>query len=537
MNKYTKWAILTFIILLFHFYLATGFITLFQVVNDADWTSGELGAAVRQWKESYLNPIDVYSHLVRPENSYDEHLLVKTLLCLPITFLLFVILKFRSVWLRGTYKDASEYGSHGTARWATRREIFRKGEVTGNPYNELESAGVVLGYLKQSKNKAPYVTIPPDSELNQNVVVFGGSGIGKDYTYIKTQIFHTMVPFQPKGKRLALAEDRATPKEYSIVVTDPKGECYRDTAMTLEQQGYEVYAFNLVNMKHSHRWNALDYVDDELEAERLANLIVNSDDHKTGDPFWPRAEKALMCAIILFVKFELPEDQQHLANVVHIGMTYNEEERMNALFGALPYNHPAITKYNIFRAAPSETRAGILIGFGTQLSLFANRKIADLTSQSDFRLDNIGKKKTALFLIIPDGDTTFKDLTSLFFAQAFEQWWKVANEHGGTCPVGIRFLGNEFKNIGKIPMLAERTSVMRSKGISIQIVLQSRVQLNNLYDKEADEIFANCDTIVFLGTNDNKTALEMEKELGETTIEIQTKSQSETTTLDRKSVV
>ncbi|MEK4983574.1 VirD4-like conjugal transfer protein, CD1115 family [Bacillus sp. FSL K6-6540] len=523
-----KWCLVIAGIFLVHLYVAGGLIALFMIINQADWTDGQLLDAFKYWTAHYFNPLDLYSNVLIPTNQFDVILCGRVFMSLPISILIFLF-TFRSLWMRKKYQDASTYGSHGTARWATLKEILRKGDVTGSPHNEINSAGVVLGYVS-AKDKR-YVTIPPDSELNQNVIVFGGSGVGKDYTYITTQIFHTMVPFEPEGKRKQKALDRRIPKEYSLVVVDPKGESYNTTAASLEEKGYEVYSFNLVNMKASHRWNALDYVKDDISAEKLANLIVTSEGHTNGDPFWPRAEKALMVAIMLFVKFELPENMQHLPNVLHIGLTFNEEERLDMLFNALPYNHPAVMKYKIFKMAQSETRAGILIGFGTQLTLFANRQIAELTSQSDFKLDNIGKRKTALFLIIPDGDTTFSALTSLFFTQLLQQLWDVANENGGTCPVGVRILGNEWANIGRVPMLAERTSVMRSKGVSVQLVLQAKSQLEKTYEKDAPIIMQNCDTIVFLGTNDSQTAQEMEKDLGETTIEVQTRSQSETNSL------
>lgn len=517
------------IILLFHGYVGGAGISLGMTVNQADWLNGELSKAMGKWEATYFNPVSTFEHLFDPQDDFQRKVSLRTLYSLPISFILFILIFYRWFWRRKHFKEASEYGSHGTARWATRKEIFRKGEVTGNPYNELDGAGVILGYEEKGSGKGKYITIPPDSEINQNIVIYGGSGIGKDYTYIKTQIFHTMVPFDPKSnKRLEKAKQRNIPTEYSLLVIDPKGECYRDTAASLEENDYEVYTFNLVNMKASHRWNGLDYVDDDIEATRLANLIIsNGNEGHGGDPFWPKAERALMTAIILFVKYETPPEQQHLPNVLHIGMTYNNEDELDVLFESLPYNHPALSNYRIFKQAPPETRAGILIGFGTQLLLFANRQVAELTTQSDFRLDDMGRKKTALFMIIPDGDTTFAPITSLIITQAFQQWWKVANENGGTCPVGIRVLGNEWANIGRVPMLAERASVMRSKGVSIQIVLQGKAQLEKLYEKDAKIILLNCDTTIFLGTNDNETAEQMEKDLGEMTIEVQTISKQE----------
>lgn len=537
LNIWTKRLIGFVGILLLHIYIIGSLIAAFTYTENAEWTfdtqkENSVGQVLEEWERGYLfNPIHALRVGFVAKDETESKIRKRIWITAPFVLVAFYALSFRTYWKRGEFKNASKYGSHGSARWARRREIFRRGELTGMPVNELDGAGVVLGYEKRWYGKGKYITIPPDSELNQNVIVFGGSGIGKDYTYIKTQIFHTMIPFAPKDhKRRDMMKARMIPESYSLFVVDPKGETYRDTALSLQENGYEVYAFNLVKPSASHRWNALDYVEDDLDAEKLANtIVVNSQDgHSGGDPFWPRAEKALMAAIILFVKYELPPEQQNLPNVLHIGITFGrDQEEMDMLFDSLPYNHPAVAKYNIFRTAKEETRAGILIGFGTQLSLFSNRQIADLTSQSDFRLDDMGRKKMAVFLIIPDSDTTFAPLTSLFITQAFQQWWKVADEHNGTCPVGVRVLGNEWANVGRVPMLAERTSVMRSKGVSVQIILQAKSQLDKLYKDDSDIILQNCDTIVFLGTNDKKTANEMAETLGDMTIQVTSESQSQ----------
>lgn len=540
MNTVRRIVLNVAVIFLFHVYLVGGLLAAFTAADRADWNAentaeNSLKASMTRWYSEYLNPLHTFRVLVAPQTEEESQVSTRTWIAAPIVIAVLMLLDVRSLRFRKGYKVDSGYGSHGSARWARNREIFRRGELTGSPVNELETAGVVLGYMKpawyQIKGKKKKVTLSPDSELNQNVLVYGGSGIGKGFTYIKTQIYHTMEPFDPVDpKRKKRMQDRLIPREYSLFTIDPKGENLRDTAPALIDEGYEVYSLNLVNMKASHRWNAMDYVNDDLDAEKLANLIISNsrDGHTGGDPFWERSEKALMSAIILFVKRELPPEQQNLSNVINIGLTYGRnQDEMNLLFDSLPYNHEAVAKYNIFRMAEEQTRAGILIGFATQLSLFANRQISHLTSQSDFRLDDMGRRKIALFLIIPDSDTTYAQLTSLFITQALQQWWRVADENQGTCPVGIRMLGDEIANVGRIPMLAERTSVMRQKGISIQIVLQAKSQLDKLYKDDAKIIIQNCDTTVFLGTNDSETAKEMAETLGDMTIETTSTSQQQ----------
>lgn len=534
MNPKVKFTVLPLIVLFLHLYLVGALLSIFFMVKDSEWSMDEnnpntIGAQMIHWKSDYMIGLHGVEVAFSPKSEVEKK--IRTYLWFACPFVMvFVFFGSPKSWGSGKFKDASGYGSHGSSRWARRKEIFRKGDITGNPLNELNGAGIILGYEKKMFGNGEYITIPPDAEINQNVMVYGNSGIGKGYTYVKTQIFHTMTPFEaPTKDRLAAAKRRGTPTEYSLFVTDPKGEHYKDTAQSLMDEGYEVYAFNLITMKASHRWNPMDYIDEDLDAQKLANLIISqSGEGESKNDFWEKAEKALMSAIILFVKYELPPEQANIANVLHIGLAYGrDEDTLNLLFDSLPYNHPAVSQYNIFRVAPAETRAGILIGFGTQISLFGYREIQKLTSQSDFRLDDMARKKTALFLIIPDSDTTYAAITSLFMNQAIQQWWKVADENGGTCPVGVRILGDELTNIGKIPMLGKRTSVMRSKGVSIQIIIQAKSQLYDVYKDEADIIIQNCDTVIFLGTNDKKTAEELSNDLGDMTIQVSSTSQQQ----------
>jgi type IV secretion system protein VirD4 len=517
-----------------HLYLTGSLMAAWKIADETSWkvdgnASSPVKVKMQEWKTWYIQkPFSVIGKVITPSGDFEKNVSKRTWFATPVVYILCYWLVFKGVWRSRHYRDASDYGSHGTSRWAKRSEIFRKGENSGFPVNEVDGAGVLLGYdMKGFKKK--YITVPPDSEFNQNVVVYGGSGIGKSFTWVKPQIYHAIYSFKPQEpKRLQSLKRRLIPTEYSLFVVDPKGENYRDTADKLSESGYKVHIFNLVNIDKSDRWNPMDYVRSDLDAEKLANtIIMNSNGgHTNGDPFWPKAEKALMSAIILFVKYELPEDQQNLSNVLQLGITVGrEEEVMTTLFETLPFNHPALMKYNIFRIAEDKTRSGILIGFATHLELFANRQISELTSQSDFVIGDIGKEKTALFLVIPDADKTFKSLTSLLISQCFQEWWRVASLHNDTLPVGVRMILDEFANIGVIPDFAERISVMRSKGVSAQIILQTMSQLNKLYEKDWKVIVAACDTTVFLGTNDKDTAKEISEALGDKTIAVQSSSQ------------
>ena len=537
---------------------------LVKIIDETPFKGEQPGdpSPVRQRTSDWVTywakkPMEVIEVVVAPRDDFQKDVQKRTMWATPIVYLVVFYMSLFKMWRKRKYDDASKYGSHGTSRWAKTREIFRLGELTKMPVNEKDAPGVILGSLMGTLRKI-YVTLPPDSEYNQNIILYGGSGIGKSYTWVKTQILHAIFPFYPSdtfstkiklvvvkslgpigrsvaewfnwptSPRAKEAKRRRIPKEYSMVVVDPKGENYTDTAGILEKNGYKVWMVNLIDLWLSAHWNPLDYVRDDLEAEKLAVTIISNSSlgHRGGgDPFWERAETALLAALILFVKYELPEDQQNLSNVLTIILTIGDDENtLNGMFDNLAFNHPAKMKYKIFALSEDKTRTGILIGFSSHLQLWTNRYIQDLTVQSDFKLGDLGTQKIALFLVIPDADKTFKSVTSLFFAQCFQEWWKVARKHGDTLPVGVRLIMDEFANIGYIPDFAERMSVMRSKSVSAQIILQTRSQLDNLYKDTADIIAAACDTTVFLGTNDDKTAESMSKTLGDMTIKVQSTS-------------
>lgn len=531
----------------FHIYGTGSVMALVKIVDETPWKSDVPGeqspvrARTDDWIKYWIKkPLSVMGYVLNPQSEFNEDVQKRTLWATPVVYLIVYYIVLFGGFKKRKYDVASKYGSHGTSRWATAREILRNGALVKTPVNELNGPGVILGYKMGSifdLFSKDYITLPPDSEYNQNVIAYGGSGIGKTHTYVKAQILNTIYPFDPANnkrmrkakKRAKLQKDRNIPSEYSLVVVDPKGENYRDTSGILEKNDYKVWMINLIDLFLSAHWNPMDYVRDDLEAEQLSITIISNSSlgHRGGgaDPFWERAENALLAALILFVKYELPSEQQNLTNVLQIVLSIGEdEEKLNGLFNSLSFNHPAKMKFDIFRLAEDKTRTGILIGFASHLQLWTNQNIQDLTAQSDFLLGDLGKEKMALFLVIPDADKKFKSITSLFFAQCFQEWWLVARKNSDVLPVGIRLIMDEFANIGYIPDFDMRMSVMRSKGVSAQIILQTRSQLDNLYKDSADIIAAACDTTVFLGTNDDKTAKAMSDTLGDMTIRVQSSS-------------
>lgn len=398
-------------------------------------------------------------------------------------------------------KDASEYGSHGTARWASKKEIEEALLRTDK--------GFIVGQYK-----GKMAVHPLDSPLNQVISVFGGSGSAKTSGYIIPNILH-------------IAENIGE----SLIITDPKGELYNKTSDFLRKQGYDVWVFNLLDMKRSMRYNPLDYVNSTEEALSLANTIISNTEGREpkGDSMWRNAEMAYFAALMMYLKETRPKREQTIKSILQLGTRIGkDEELLDMMFSQLPPDSEALEMYNIFRLAQDKTRAGILIGFGVRLKLWVSKNVAQLTSCSDFDLNQLGQKKTALFILTPDSDSTFDLLPALLIDQCIQLLYKQAGRNAtGRLNVPVRGLLDELANITAINDLERKASTMRSRGISIVPIFQSITQFRNRYDNERwSEILASSDTIVFLGTSDNVTAEYFSKKLGTTTILINSISES-----------
>lgn len=397
-------------------------------------------------------------------------------------------------------RDASEYGSHGSAKWADDREI--KNSL------QKDSNGFVLG---EYKGKLAVHSL--NSGLNDNITAFGGSGSGKSAGF---SITNTLYNAEEVGE--------------SMIITDPKGELYNTTVPTLRKEGYEILAFNLLDPKRSNRYNPVDYVETIEDAMSLSEMIISNTGGHGGDPMWSSAEIAYLSALTMFLKETRPKEEQHIKNVLRLGTRIgSDEELLDQLFFALPEDSEALEMYHIFKNAKDKTRAGILIGFGVRLKLWVSNNIAELTSKSDFDLNILGKKKVALFLLIPDDDKTFNLLPALLIDQAFQQLYRQAGRNDNlVLDVRVRCILDEIANLPGINDFERKVSTMRSRGISVVPIFQNIPQFRNRYDKDRwSEILGSTDTIAFLGTNDKETAKYFSEKLGRATILINSKSESD----------
>lgn len=400
-------------------------------------------------------------------------------------------------------KDASDYGSHGSARWANKKEI--KALISDEP-------GFILGEYKGKK-----VIHPKDDKktrLNQNVASFGGAGTGKTAGYGISNIL-----------------ENAEVVGESMVITDPKGELYNKTSGHLKNLGYDILYFNLLDMTRSLRYNPLDYVSNTEEALSLANMIISNTEGKNsgGDSMWKNAEMAYFASLMMYLKETMPRDLQTIKSVLQLGTRIGaDEDVLDDMFAGLPEDSEALEMYNIFRLAQDKTRAGILIGFGVRLKLWVSKNVANLTSTSDFDLNQLGRKKTALYLLIPDSDSTFDLLPALMLDQLLHELYKQASKNDTErLEVDTRIIADEIANIAAINDFERKVSTMRSRGISVVPIFQSITQFKNRYDRDRwSEILASSDTIVFLGTADKDTAKYFSEKLGDTSLLINSLSES-----------
>lgn len=409
------------------------------------------------------------------------------------------------------YKEASRYGAFGTSRFAKESEVFNdqafaKRTWNKSPEKNLENPqGLIFGLL----NNKP-VILPEDTKIpNRNVFIVGSPGSGKTQSYILTNIIHE--------------------QNRSIVVTDPKGEIYEATAKLKQSQGYDVHLINFKEMSVSDRYNPIDYIHKEIEAEQVATTIVlNSQEQNRQQPdFWTKAEVALLKTLLLYVKYECPEEAT-MAKVKEILTEHGKTPKeMDEFFSQLPHDHPANQAYMIVRLAEKNVRASIFISLAITLSKFDPTDVRAFTEASDFQLDDLGKKKMILYVILPVADTTWEPLISTFFTQMFQRLYDVADKNFNRLPVKVNLLLDEFPNLGRIPGYEEILATCRSYGISSSTIIQSLGQLYDKYSKEkAEAIIGNCSLRYLLGVGDKLTAEYFSDLIGKTTI--QTHSMSKT---------
>ena len=308
----------------------------------------------------------------------------------------------------------------------------------------------------------------------------------------------------------------------SYVFTDPKGELYDRTAGYLKEHGYEIKVLNLVRPQFSDGYNPLMHISSELDVDVIANTIVKGQKNDSGsDPYWDDMAEMLLKALIYYLIATRPEEEQNLASCAELVRAANKNGGSNLLtdlMNQLPYDHPARMNYKSIEIAPEKTYGSILSSLQSKLGKFDSKEIAELTSTDTINFEDIGNKKTAVYVISSDTHTAYDFLLTIFFSQMIQQLYDYADQNGGRLKEQTFFILDEFANIGKIPDFDKKISTSRSRKISFSVILQNIDQLEAVYEKSYETIMGNCDTHVFLGSNSFKTVEYFSKALGEKTI-------------------
>src|SRR5574344_348688 len=339
-------------------------------------------------------------------------------------------------------------------------------------------------------------------------LLLDGSGAGKSACYIKPNILQCLG---------------------SYVITDPKGELYRETSGYLKANGYEVRAFNLINPDYSDRYNPLAHIIDHQSVDIIAHTIVmgsKKEGMSSADPFWDETAKMLLKAAIYYVISVLPEEEQNLSSCMNIIRAGGADENLfNKLFiDELKPEHPGRKEYENFSTAADKTMQSIVVSTLAKITVFDTPSMQRITTSNNIDFDDLGKKKVALFVITSASDSTYDFISTIFFNQTLQKLYLQADRNGGTLDHQVYFLLDEFANIGQIPDFNKKLSTTRSLGISISIVVQSLDQLESLYKDTYENIIGNCDTQLFLGSQSIKTCEYFSKSLGQKTIRIRNRS-------------
>ena len=309
----------------------------------------------------------------------------------------------------------------------------------------------------------------------------------------------------------------------SYVFTDPKGELYDKTAGYLKEHGYDIKVLNLVRPQFSDGYNPLMHISSEVDVDVIANIVIKGQksENSSSDPFWDDSAEMLLKALIYYLIATRPEEEQNLAScaeLVRAANTNGGSNLLTELMSQLPYDHPARMNYKSIEIASEKTYSSILSTLQSKLGKFDSKEIAELTSTDTIDFEEIGNKKTAVYVISSDTHTAYDFLLTIFFAQMIQQLYNYADDNGGQLKIPTYFILDEFANIGRVPDFDKKISTSRSRKISFSVILQNLDQLEAVYEKSYETIMGNCDTHVFLGSNSYKTVEYFSKALGEKTI-------------------
>ena len=430
-----------------------------------------------------------------------------------------------AVYLKGKnakkFRHNEEYGS---ARWGTHADI--------EPYEDpvFENNVILSQSERLTMNSRPK---NPKYARNKNVLVIGGSGSGKTRFVLKPnllQMHSSYVITDPKGTVL---NECGRALQIGQVKKDSEGKPMKDKSGRLIHAPYQIRMFNTINFNRSMHYNPFAYIHSEKDILKLVTtLIANTKgDGKVGDEFWEKAEKLLYSALIGYIHYEAPEEEQNFSTLLEMlnSMEVREDDEsfknpVDMLFDELEEKDPdhfAVRQYKKYKLAAGKTSKSILVSCGARLAPFDIRELREITAYDELELDTIGDRKTALFLIMSDTDSTFNFLISMIYTQLFNLLCEKADDvYGGRLPVHVRCLIDEMANIGQIPNLEKLMATIRSREISAMLVLQAKSQLKAIYKDNAETIIGNCDSQIFLGGSEKTTLKDLNEALGKETIDM-----------------
>ncbi len=400
------------------------------------------------------------------------------------------------------YRKGCEYGS---ARWGNAEDI--------KPYmaDKFEDNVILTETERLTMDGRPKAG--PKYARNKNILVIGGSGSGKTRFYVKPNLLQM---------------------HSSYVVTDPKGTVLNEVGKALQDGEYAIKVLNTINFKKSMHYNPLAYIRSEKDILKLVNTIIantKGEGSQSGEDFWVKAERLYYSALIGYIWYEAPKEEKNLNTLIEM-INASEareddetfENPIDKLFKELEQENPehfAVRQYKKYKLAAGKTAKSILISCGARLAPFDIAELRELTEDDELQLDTLGDTKTALFVIISDTDDTFNFIVSIMYTQLFNLLCdKADDEYGGRLPVHVRFILDEFANIGQIPKFDKLIATIRSREISASIILQAQSQLKAIYKDNADTIVGNCDTTLFLGGKEKTTLKEISEVLGKETIDL-----------------
>ncbi len=396
---------------------------------------------------------------------------------------------------------------HGSAKWGSAAQLFKKYASKQKAENKILTQRVAIG-LDGRKHRR-----------NLNVLVCGGSGAGKTRFYAKPNIMNANTSF---------------------VVLDPKGELLRDTGALLEAKGYVIKVIDLINMGKSHCYNPFVYLQSDNDIQRLVtNLFKNTTPKgsQTQDPFWDQAATMLLLALVFYLHYEAPPDEQNfpmVMDMIRYGEVKEDDENhvspLDILFRQLEEDcpeHIALKYYRGYHSGSGKTLKSIQISLISRLEKFNLESLASITQYDELELPLMGERKTAIFAVIPDNDTSFNFIIGMLYTQLFQQLYYSADVvHGGRLPVHVHFVMDEFANVALPDEFDKLLATMRSREISVSIIIQNMAQLKALFEKQWESIVGNCDEFVYLGGNEQSTHEYVSKLLGKETIDTNTYGRS-----------